>query len=425
MNNQKERSQERRPPKRDSRLLFIMDDVLKYAVENGMIDMTYIREQIEMNKRKELLEKHPYKIWEGKDGKWYTYLPDDEKGRRLLKRNSQKSIEDIVIAQIKEDEINPTIADVFEEWNSRRLELKKICKATYDRDVTCFKKYYSEFGNKKIKTVKKDEIVDFLEEKIAEFDLSAKAFSGLLSITKRFLKFAKKKGYIQFSVEESLDDMDLTEVSFRRTVKDDSDEVFSEPETDKIIEYLKKNLDIWNTGLLLMFVTGVRVGELSTLKHEDFTVDSVKIRRTETSYYDENGKKIYEVKDFPKTKAGIREVIIPADYRWILDRIKLFNPWGEYVFVNKSGKRMTNNCFRNRLYRICDKLRIKRRSTHKIRKTYGSILLDNNVDNRLIINQMGHTDIVTTETKYHRDRRTRDKKSSIISNIPDFKINHA
>ncbi len=398
---------------------------MKYAIENGMIDMTYIREQIEMNKRKELLEKHPYKIWEGKDGKWYTYLPDVGKGRRLIKRKSLQGIEDAVIDQIKECEENPTIAEVFEEWNSRRLELKKICKATYDRDVTCFKKYYSEFGNKKIKTVKKDEIVDFLEEKIAEFDLSAKAFSGLLSITKRFLKFAKKKGYIQFSVEESLDDMDLTEVSFRRTVKDDSDEVFSEPETDKIIEYLKKNLDIWNTGLLLMFVTGVRVGELSTLKHEDFTVDSVKIRRTETSYFDENGKKIYEVKDFPKTKAGIRDVIIPYDYRWILDRIKLFNPWGEYVFVNKKGRRMTNNCFRNRLYRICDKLRIKRRSTHKIRKTYGSILLDNNIDNRLIINQMGHTDIITTETKYHRDRRTRDKKSSIISNIPDFKINHA
>ena len=38
-----------------------------------MIDMSYVQEQIEMNKRKELLEKHPYEIWEGKDGKWYTY----------------------------------------------------------------------------------------------------------------------------------------------------------------------------------------------------------------------------------------------------------------------------------------------------------------------------------------------------------------
>ena len=398
-----------------------MDDVLKYAVENGMIDMTYIREQIEMNKRKELLEKHPYKIWEGKDGKWYTYLPDNEKGRRLIKRKSLRDIEDVVITQIKEDEENPTIADVFQEWNERRLELKKIAKSTYDRDAACFKRHYSDFGTRRIKSVSENEFVDFLEEQIAKFDLSAKAFGGLLSITKRFLKFAKKRGYIKFSVEESLDDMDLTGVSFKRTIKEDSDEVFDEPETDKIIAYLKDNLDVWNIGLLLMFVTGVRVGELSTLKHEDFSSDSVKIRRTETVYFDENRKRVYDIKEFPKTKAGVREIIIPADYRWILNKIKCINPWSEYVFSNQNGDRMTGACFRHRLYRICDKLGIKRRSTHKIRKTYGSILLDNNVDNRLIINQMGHTNIITTETKYHRDRRTRDKKSSIISDIPDFK----
>ena len=47
------------------------NELLKYAVENGMIDISYVQEQIEMNKRNELLKKHPYKIWEGKDGKWY------------------------------------------------------------------------------------------------------------------------------------------------------------------------------------------------------------------------------------------------------------------------------------------------------------------------------------------------------------------
>lgn len=34
-----------------------------------------------MNKREEYLIKHPYEIWEGKDGKWHTYLPDAKKGR--------------------------------------------------------------------------------------------------------------------------------------------------------------------------------------------------------------------------------------------------------------------------------------------------------------------------------------------------------
>ena len=44
-------------------------ELLQYALEHGMIDMSYVQEKMEMNRRKELLEKHPYKIWEGKDRK--------------------------------------------------------------------------------------------------------------------------------------------------------------------------------------------------------------------------------------------------------------------------------------------------------------------------------------------------------------------
>ena len=37
-----------------------------------------------------------------------------------------------------------------------------------------------------------------------------------------------------------------------------------------VMEYLKANPDMINLGILLMFVTGARVGEIVTLKHEDF-----------------------------------------------------------------------------------------------------------------------------------------------------------
>ena len=73
------------------------DDLLKYAVENGMIDLSYVQEQVEMNRRKLLLSKHPYSIWKGNDGKWYTYLPNVEKGRILKKRTSEKAIEDLIV----------------------------------------------------------------------------------------------------------------------------------------------------------------------------------------------------------------------------------------------------------------------------------------------------------------------------------------
>ena len=39
---------------------------------------------------------------------------------------------------------------------------------------------------------------------------------------------------------------------------------------------------------------------------------------------------------------------------------------------------------------------------------------------RLIMEQMGHTDISCTESHYHRNRRSIDAKSQIISSIPEF-----
>ena len=51
-----------------------------------------------------------------------------------------------------------------------------------------------------------------------------------------------------------------------------------------MINYLEENLDSYNLAILLMFVTGMRVGEVVTLKRCDLEENIVKIRRTETRY---------------------------------------------------------------------------------------------------------------------------------------------
>lgn len=397
------------------------EELLKYAIDNGMIDLSYVQEQIEMSKRKELLEKHPYKIWEGKDGKWYTYLPDRE-GRKLKKRTTQKSIEDEVIEYWKTKLENPTIEEVFHEWNDRRLELKKISPSSHLRFKQMFNRHYKEFGKKKIKSVIPQEIEEFLEEQIAQYELSAKSFSNLKTITKGLLKRAKKRNLIEFNVAELFQEMDTSESHFKKRIKEDCEEVFSEEELPKVLSYLTENPDLKNLGILLMFLTGIRVGELVALKHSDFDGNAFKIRRTETKYIDERGKYIYGIKDFPKSEAGVRTVIIPQSYSWVINKLRLFNPFGEFIFF-EGNKRLTTNCMRRRMERVCDKLGIVRKSPHKARKTYGSILLDNGIDNKLITDLMGHTDILCTEGHYHRNRKTIERKSEILSVIPEFLAN--
>ena len=125
------------------------------------------------------------------------------------------------------------------------------------------------------------------------------------------------------------------------------------------------------------------------------------------------------MKDFPKSAAGVRTVVLPDSYSWVVSRIRRTNPFSEYVFM-KDGKRVTTQAVRMRLKRVCKNLGVYHKSPHKIRKTYGTILLDNNVDRRLIMNQMGHTDIACTEKHYHRNRKSIAMKKAILSSIPDF-----
>lgn len=398
-------------------------ELLRYALDSGIIDIDTVQRQFEMNERKKYLELHPYSIWQGNDGKWHTYIPDENKGRIPKKRKTQNEIENLVIDYWKDKEEVITIKDVFEEWNNRRRDLGKISDATHLRIKQTFARHYSEFGKKNIKTLTDEDVADFLEEEIAKHKLTPRGFASLKSLTRGMLKRAKKRKLISFNIEEMFDDMDISDKDFEVIVKNDMDEVFDEVEYPIMIDYLISHIDMRNLAILLMFVTGCRVGEVVALKYDMFFNDnkSFLVQRTETRYKDEQGKDVYEVKDKPKTLAGIRTIIIPSDYHWIYGELRKLNPFGEYTFMD-NGERLNTHQIRKRMYRICNKLGIKQKSPHKARKTYGSILLDNNLDAKFIETQMGHTSIQCSETYYHKNRRKLETRQKMVDDMQEFKI---
>lgn len=395
------------------------NDLLKYAVDNGMIDLSYVQEQIEMKKREELLERHPYKIWEGKDGKWYTYLPDRKKGRVLRKKSSRKAVEDDVADYWRQELENPCLRDVFEEWIDRKLEMGEISAPTYERYKIDFGRFCGDICDRRIKSVSQDEIEDFLIGCVVKFHLTTKSFSNLKTIVRGVFKRAKKKKYVDFSITETINDMEVSKKVFRSEKKPDADDVFDEDEFAKVGRCLCESPDIVNMGLLLAFVTGLRVGELAALKWSDYDGICIRVQRTETRYRDGGGSYVYGIKDDPKTDAGIRDVVIPPGCLWVVKKIRLENPFGEYMF-EKDGERVKTYSFRKRLYLVCDKSGVPRKSPHKIRKTYASILLDSQLSEKFITDMMGHTDIQCTNQFYGRNRKTKEKKAEILNGIPEF-----
>ena len=69
---------------------------------------------------------------------------------------------------------------------------------------------------------------------------------------------------------------------------------------------------------------------------------------------------------------------------------------------------------------ICKGNGIQPKSLNKIRKTYGTILLDNGISESIVISQMGYTDIRTTKRYYYKDRKEATGKIEAIDSVSNL-----
>ncbi len=198
----------------------------------------------------------------------------------------------------------------------------------------------------------------------------------------------------------------------KRTIKDE-ESVFTDSEVEKIYKYISENKSLINFGILLAFQTGVRVGELCTLKFSDIQGNKLSIRRTEVRYRDSEGNYVYEVRESPKTEAGNRDIILNSEAQKTLKQIRRMNPFGEYMFV-RNGTRIKEKAFSVKIVKICQYVGIKERSMHKVRKTYATKLINGGVDESLVIKQMGHTSIDCTKNYYYFNNKSDEEAARQI-----------
>lgn len=398
--------------------MFSQTEMLQFAIENGILDESTIQEKMIMNERKKYLEKHPYKIWQGKDEKWYTYLPDADSGRKMKRLSTKKAIEDSIVDYYKELEVNPTIEMVFEEWINQKLEYNEIKKQTYDKYQTEFDRFFTNnpyvknFGKRKVKHVTEDDLENFIKTTIAKMELTQKAYSGMRILINGIFKKARK--LTDISISSFMKDLDISQRAFKKRIVRKENEVYQEGEAELLTDYLKSQKDdIRCQALLLIFQAGLRVGELCGLKESDIGEKYIHVQRTEIKYKDVDGNWKIDVQEFPKSEAGDRYIIISESAMETINNVLRIRSNGEFLF-SENGKRVRSNGMRRKLMRCCEKAGVQYKSNHKIRKTYGTMLIDGGVDDSIVAEQMGHTDISTTRKYYYFSNKSEEKKREQI-----------
>lgn len=387
--------------------------LLKKALDYGIVDSDTIRLQV-AQMTDDILSRHPHKVWQSDNGYWYTYL-DTDNGRKLIRRLQKEELEDAIVKFTMLGSDSPTFGRAFEDWAKEKLEYGAICKGTFDRYNNEFKKYLEPLREKEIEEIDEDFLEEYIKVLIKRNHLTAKAYSNVRTLIIGTFKYAKKKKYTKMSISEFFGDLEISKKSFARVKKCKETQVFNDSEVNRLIDYLISKNRVEHLGIALALFTGLREGELSALKYSDIKGNKAHIQRMEIKYKDRNGHSKHEIVDFTKTEAGDRYLILPNKALEIIEKIKLLNPNGEYVMMVGKRRIITNN-WNWHLYKACDELKIPRRSMHKLRKTYGTLLIDNGTEDSVIMEQMGHSDIATTRKYYYFSNKNDEHIADSINN---------
>lgn len=403
-------------------------DLLNQGISRGIINIESVHKEIEMKKNEYYLSMHNYKIWEDKSGKWFTYLPDESKTekRRKVKKSSYEDLEKAIIAyyksvEVKEEQQSMTLRSIYPQWLAYKAAHTNASNSI-SRYSSDWKKFYltsPEIIDKPVNLLTITELDLWIHNLIKEHEMTKTCYYNMSMIIRQCMDYAVEQlGILE---ENTFRKVKIrTKILKKNVKKDDSTQVFMVDETEIIFRSALKDFQEHpqNTAPLavaLTFLTGLRRGEVVALKEEDISLNTLQVCRMERETYncsdlEDIHYKSKEIIDGAKTEAGIRNVpLIPLAVQ-IIDLVKAVNQkYGLYddgfLFLNSKSERMKSWQVKYRIEKYCDENEIKRKSFHKIRKTYISALLDSHISINEIRKACGHADERTTLSNYCYNRK--------------------
>lgn len=369
-----------------------------------MLNLSDVQDSMEAMKREELLKKHQYKIWQGKDGKWYTYLPDESKkdGRRLIKRTTEKGIQGTLEDYYKKFEQiqKVTFKYAYDRW----LEAHSISfnsENTLVKYRTDYERFFkgSDIEFMDIKLFNEENVKSFIISLCKEKKLAPKACKTLCGYMRNTFKSAKIHKDIPENPFENLETKQFYQYCTRK-VKTPEQRTISNHEFKLLYEQFhldyEKHPDYIPTyAVEFASLTGFRVGEISSLMWKDIQNGMIVVNKSEK--YNREKKEYW----IGSTKNG-KERYMPLTDEIInlLMRIKAVQKkYGfdsEYIFANENGRihaPVISSCAKNK----CKQIGIPYKSIHAYRRTFSSKLKCNGVSTTVVASLLGHTEEVNEQ----------------------------
>lgn len=422
------------------------DDILQYAISHDIIDIEKIRENMREEQRSHYLNMHHYSVFQDQKGLWRTTFPDSSKknGRRTIAKKTKEAVEDAIVAYYQRSEKHSlnvsdyvTMDELYPIWMKSRLsEVQSV--NTAKRNNQDWDRYYKGTPITKIPMcdLTTNYMRDWAHNMIDRYRFTKRQYYNMTVIIKKMFEYV---------AAENVCDNNWSKVKIntkklaRDSKKSNVTQIYFNDEKFKIVSYAlqkfqQNNRNITALAIPLLFMTGMRIGEVVALKYTDLDDKNIHVVRSESRsyYYDDKTHKFHyggtEVVDHAKTQAGERAIPYTDGAKHIIAMIKeASDKYGYYddgyIFCPASS-RIQSNTIDKTLYSYCDILGIPKKSAHKIRKTYISTIIQHGIDLDTVCRVSGHVDMKTTFESYlfclDRPDETHDKFEEILDNDNDM-----
>lgn len=305
-----------------------------------------------------------------------------------------------------------TLNDLYQDWlRFRKLEVSLI---TLQKNMRAWERFFAsdDIARMDVADITRFYLRAWCSDVVREHSLTRHYFnSEIKAMLNSLLDYAVDLDLAASNVMRSVK---INSRLFRApAMKEDVEDVFSLDEERRILKAAEldaqKHRDAVPLGICILFLTGLRIGELCALKWGDISGNVLHVQRMQVVNTIMSGSCVrndgYVIVEHTKTSAGYRRIFLPDAAVSYFKQIKRLNHYNgfdtrpdSYIFRRNNkysalqGDDLCNcRVFDHRLRKYCRQLGFAYvKSPHDVRRTYISQLLESGMNIDTIRRLGGH-----------------------------------
>lgn len=323
-----------------------------------------------------------------------------EQKKQLISENETGAANDRVKTPYAEN-----FASIAVKWLAAIKETRKY--STYIKYRGIYERHIKDMiGGVSVHDISYNLVNEKIFRKSSETQYSQNLKHSVIAVINQILKYAA-------------DNYDYPEIQLTNKFtqnKKKKIEIINHTEQALLIRYLHKEMDASKAGILLCIFTGLRLGEICSLRWEDIDFEQmiIHVRRTvQRVAIDGNRNRTTLILTEPKSIFSIREIPISTGTVQVLNQIRHDE---EYVIGGKTP--LDPRTYQNRFKRYLKAISIKEYNFHALRHTFATNCIDHDMDVKSLSEILGHADIQITLNKYvHPTMDTKRRQLAVLDSV--------